>query len=680
MSALHPYPFDALIRRAFRELERRQSIFDLPSRRFALGDAGRDISVRVHGVEAASPLGPAAGPHTQLAQNIVMSWLCGGRAIELKTVQIKDDLKIPRPCIDMQTVGYNIEWSQELRIEESLEEYVKASMLIEMLSKSGLIPFAPGFEKTAFDVSVGYDFAGISSPRVAGFLRAISSAGPMIDRLRAQIPDEYKQFRDIDYRTRVAGSVTLSTFHGCPPNEIEQIARLVLREHGLHCTIKLNPTLLGCGEAMRLLHDALGYLDIQVPEGAFERDATFESILPAIERLSSEAEAMGLSLGIKLTNTLLVRNNRSFFPKDQREMYLSGAPLHVLAMHLVRRFRRALGGRFPISFSGGIDAVNFPDAVALGLVPVSVCTDWLRTGGYARAHRYFEELFKRMRGCGAKTRGDLILRYFGNASAALEKIALSPERRAACEAALAGGSDLAVASGEAYGPWLAEAVVMNTEGYVEGVANDPRYAAPQAARPPKKIGKHLTLFDCIACDKCVPVCPNDANFMIPLPQGEIPKMSVRASGGGLHLRREGSITIEERHQIGNFADFCNDCGNCDVFCPESGGPERAKPRFFGSLESFRQSPEKDGFYMRREAGGDVVLARMSGIEHRMEVRGGHVDYEAPSARLRYRENDLEGSLEGTVAGEVDLTGLQIMDALRRAVLSPTEVNFVSCLS
>ena len=33
----------------------------------------------------------------------------------------------------MATVGYNIEWSQELRIDQSLEEYVAASMIIEIL-------------------------------------------------------------------------------------------------------------------------------------------------------------------------------------------------------------------------------------------------------------------------------------------------------------------------------------------------------------------------------------------------------------------------------------------------------------------------------------------------------------------------------------------------------------------
>lgn len=35
-----------------------------------------------------SPLGVAAGPHTQLAQNIVACYAGGARFIELKTVQV----------------------------------------------------------------------------------------------------------------------------------------------------------------------------------------------------------------------------------------------------------------------------------------------------------------------------------------------------------------------------------------------------------------------------------------------------------------------------------------------------------------------------------------------------------------------------------------------------------------
>lgn len=55
-------------------------------------------------------MGPAAGPNTQLAQNIVV-FLADWRFIELKTVQIMDRLEIEKPCIDAEDECYNTEWS-----------------------------------------------------------------------------------------------------------------------------------------------------------------------------------------------------------------------------------------------------------------------------------------------------------------------------------------------------------------------------------------------------------------------------------------------------------------------------------------------------------------------------------------------------------------------------------------
>ena len=104
------------------------------------GAAGRDLSTRFHGHRAATPLGPAAGPHTQLAQNIALSYLAGGRILELKTVQVNDHLVIPRPCIDMRTVGFNVEWSQELEVEQSPREYAKARFLVAILDELCGIP------------------------------------------------------------------------------------------------------------------------------------------------------------------------------------------------------------------------------------------------------------------------------------------------------------------------------------------------------------------------------------------------------------------------------------------------------------------------------------------------------------------------------------------------------------
>ena len=138
MAELIPIPLPLLLRRAFLEYSGEGKIFDLPKDKFFRGIPGLDLSVEFHGHRAATPLGPAAGPHGQLAQNIALCWLAGARIIELKTVQILDELKIPRPCIDVANVGYNVEWSQELKLEQSAREYVKASMLLEVLKASGL--------------------------------------------------------------------------------------------------------------------------------------------------------------------------------------------------------------------------------------------------------------------------------------------------------------------------------------------------------------------------------------------------------------------------------------------------------------------------------------------------------------------------------------------------------------
>ena len=100
-------------------------------------------------------------------------------------------------------------------------------------------------------------------------------------------------------------------------------------------------------------------------------------------------------------------------------MYLSGPPLHVLAMHCVERWRAAFGGAVPLSFSGGIDQHNVVDAVACDFVPVTTCTDLLRPGGYGRLGKYLENLEEAMAACGARDRDELICKRFGKEAEAV---------------------------------------------------------------------------------------------------------------------------------------------------------------------------------------------------------------------------------------------------------------------
>lgn len=651
----------------FRELERSRAIFDLPERKFVLDGAGRDLTVRFHGKVASTPFGPAAGPQSQLAQNLVLSFLVGARILELKTVQVNDRLKIPRPCIDMRNVGYNVEWSQELRLQESLVEYVKGSMLIEMLVASGKLPIAPAFARTIFDMSVGYDLAGIQSEAVQAFIRGMKDARAIVDRRRREIPDEYKAFRDLDYTTALSNTLTLSTFHGCPPDEIERIVDWLLREHQLNVIVKLNPTLLGPDEARDVLNGTLGYAD-RIPDDAFSKDTTWPQAVDFTGRLGDTARALGLGFGVKFTNTLIVENRGDFLPGSEKTSYLSGAPLHVLAMRLVARFRETFEDRYPVSFSAGVDKHNFADAVALGLVPVTVCSDLLKTGGYGRAQAYFDDLGARMGKVGARTIDEWVMRRGSQ-----RKDAEAP-RGESSSAALR----LSAFALNPVADTVSAAKLRNTGVYVEAIMRDRRYASAANMKTPPKLGTRLELFNCVTCDKCVPVCPNDANFTFVLPEIEIPVVKVCADGkGGWTETRAAPLKFTKKHQIGNFADFCNECGNCDVFCPEDGGPYILKPRFFGSEALWRAFPTLDGFFVERAPYGDRVLGRFGGTPFSLCVVGTRATFSGDSFEFEFDANQVVRIVTGRASGEVDLTYFHIMHWLGRAILDGDDVNYVN---
>jgi putative selenate reductase len=352
-------------------------------------------------------------------------------------------------------------------------------------------------------------------------------------------------------------------------------------------------------------------------------------------------------------------------------------------MNLVGRFREELGSRVPISFSAGVDRVNFPDAVALGLVPVTVCTDLLRPGGYARSATYGQGLGKRMREVGARSIDEFVIRAYGRGEEALAAAGVSPgsPEHAAAVAALAGGGDLAAVVGETvYRRWVAESTVANTKVYVERATADPRYRQARNSKLPKKIGSQLTLFDCITCDKCIPVCPNAANFTFFVPRARVPVVTARREGDAWVCETGEPISVEQKHQIANFADFCNDCGNCDVFCPEDGGPYVMKPRFFGSLDAFHASAPLDGFHLECRGDTRMVNGRFQGRDFRVEIRGGHARYAGDGFSVTFDRDDPEGTLDGNADGAVDLTYFRLMNLLSEAIYAEPGTNHVSALA
>jgi putative selenate reductase len=77
---------------------------------------------------------------------------------------------------------------------------------------------------------------------------------------------------------------------------------------------------------------------------------------------------------------------------------------------------------------------------------------------------------------------------------------------------------------------------------------------------------------CLECDsaclRCVEVCPNRANFALPIAE-------------------KGDFA--QAVQILHVDALCNECGNCGIFCPYEGEPYRGKPSLFRSREAMNVS-------------------------------------------------------------------------------------------
>ena len=391
-------PFDVLLRWTLEELEHNESIFGLHRSLFYTPQADAPYASTMFGDHLATPVGPAAGPHTQLSQNIITSWLSGGRFIELKTVQIMDELEIPRPCIDMEDEGYNVEWSQELKLDESAREYIHAWVLIHILRR------VLGFEErvpfgTIFNMSIGYNLEGIQTAPMQHFMDRMLNASEELAEIQDILRARFPEFADIDIPPRLTNSVTLSTMHGCPPDEIETICHYLLTERGLHTYVKLNPTLLGKETVMRFLHDDLGYRDIRIPDRVFEHDLQYERGVALIKALKETAAERGLAFGVKLSNTLAMENHRGALPGE--EMYMSGRALYPLTMNLFFKLAQEFDGDLNVSYAGGADALNVPTILAAGALPVTAASDLLKPGGYSRLLQWLENIETAMREQGA---------------------------------------------------------------------------------------------------------------------------------------------------------------------------------------------------------------------------------------------------------------------------------------
>jgi len=383
-----PISIKQLLQLILKEYNTNQSILGIPEELFFNPTKTEILKVNQFNQTIDSPLGVAAGPHSQMAQNIIGAWLMGARYIELKTIQTLDELEIAKPCIDMQDEGYNCEWSQELKIKESFNEYLNAWIIIHILNHKF------GWNKeigTIFNMSIGYNLEGILKDNVQWFFKKMNDCSSEMKAQIDKIKDIYSEIDTIVIPTQISNNITLSTMHGCPANEIEDIAKYLLTEKNLHTFVKLNPTLLGSEFLREILNEKLNF-KINVPDIAFEHDLKYSDALKIIRSLEETAKQNELQFGLKLTNTLESENIKTVFDSDIEMMYMSGRALHPISINVAKKLQNEFNGELQLSFSGGADAFNISDILLSGFKTVTVCSDLLKPGGYMRLNQYFEEL------------------------------------------------------------------------------------------------------------------------------------------------------------------------------------------------------------------------------------------------------------------------------------------------
>ena len=350
--------------------------------------ADPDKTYEIFGRKLETPFGPAAGPHTQLTQNIVASYVAGSRFFELKTVQKLDgeDLPVSKPCIKADDECYNCEWSTELYVPQAFDEYVKAWFACKVLAREFGLGSPEGFQ---FNMSVGYDLDGIKTEKIDRFIEGMKDASEtaIFKECRQWLLDNLDRFDKVSREDveaispKVCNCATLSTLHGCPPQEIERIARYLIEEKKVHTFIKCNPTLLGYEYARKIMDD-MGYDYVAFGDFHFKDDLQYSDAVPMLQRLQALADGKGLEFGVKITNTFPVDVKQNELPSE--EMYMSGKSLYPLSMSVAGKLAEDFGGKLRISYSGGADFFNIADIVDAGIWPVTMATTMLKPGGYER--------------------------------------------------------------------------------------------------------------------------------------------------------------------------------------------------------------------------------------------------------------------------------------------------------
>lgn len=569
-------PFKELLNQVLTEYEKKQTIFSVKNIYNCENSCSK---LEIFNNQLELPLGVAAGPHTQLAQNLAACYAAGARFLELKTIQklYGEDLCIPRPCIRADDEAYNVEWSSEFSPDEAAREYIKGYFLCKVIAKEFSLGDPEAF---IFNMSCGYDYAGLNDPTVDKYIETLKNASENEEFLECKeiLKETLKagRFKLIDedfienISPQICSSLTLSTMHGCPPAEIEKMAMHILEEKRVNLYVKCNPTLLGYDYVRNIL-DEMGFDYVQFGKEQFDKDLGQDQAFPMFRRLIDRAKELNLTFGVKLTNTFQTEIHNQELPGEA--MYMSGKALYPLSLSVANLLAQEFDGKLPMSFSGGADQNNLADLMEANICPITICTVLLRPRGMNNLKKLAE-------------------------LAASSKLPVA-------ERAFADYGN------EKFDEYLSVNKEKIKQLYDE-IRNNIKYRKSTAMR--KKYDQHKSYvgvrsddYHCrVLCQNCIDVCPNRANDLIDI-AGDSKVI--------LHIDRN-----------------CNECGNCQFHCVEPCLPYRDRLTLFSDIELFENSEnqgicflENGNYAFRIKEDNETTVEAEVGYEDLPELMKGMVD-------------------------------------------------------
>lgn len=385
-----PIPFRELLTWITTEYQQAGSVFGVAK---PFKATARKLPIFGGSIE--TPIGPAAGPHTQFAQNIIAAYFAGARFFELETVRAEVTAD-GNPTIDAEDECYHYGCPSPLTAEQAFDEYVKAWCACKIMAKVYGLGNVDGF---VFHMSVGGDLAELQSQPIDTFLNNMTDASgtavfhECLDTLKEFFPEEADYIGAIS--PCISHSVTLAADVQASAAAIEETAAYLMLEKHLHLFVKCAPTLLGC-EYARYMLAQLEYRYIQLDDRDFLGCMQYDEAIALFTRLQALSKEHDLEFGIKMGGSLPVAGKVGEEPVKK---YLSGKALYALTASLTYQLARDLKEQaIRISYSGGADAFHAAPLFECEIWPITMASTILKPGGYQRFTQIAYQLVPSMYG------------------------------------------------------------------------------------------------------------------------------------------------------------------------------------------------------------------------------------------------------------------------------------------